>query len=77
MVRPLELDNWPRAVVSGVTEEEGAFRHVWCGGAPVDCCHCLTEILYLYDIELIYGCSGKFRVYSITKTITVSNTCNN
>ena len=29
---------------SGVTEEEGALRHIWCGG-PDDCCHCLTEIL--------------------------------
>jgi hypothetical protein len=32
-------------VYSGVTEEEGALRHILCGGP---CCHCLTEILYLY-----------------------------
>jgi hypothetical protein len=52
--------------------------------APVDCCHCLTEILYLYSIFI--ECSGKFDCFlldifiysaSITKTITVSNTCNN
>ena len=30
---------------SGVTEEEGALRYILCGGP---CCHCLTEILYLY-----------------------------
>ena len=32
---------------SGVTEVEGALR-IFGVGAPVDCCHCLTEILYLY-----------------------------
>jgi hypothetical protein len=34
---------------------------LWCGGIfdvgdPVDCCHCLTEILYLYWI--LIECSG-------------------
>jgi hypothetical protein len=31
-------------------------------GAPVYCCHCLTEILYWYWIFI--ECSGKFRVYN-------------
>ena len=31
---------------SGVSEEEGALRNICCG-APFDCSHCLTEILYL------------------------------
>jgi hypothetical protein len=32
-------------------------------GAPVHCCHCLTEILYLYWI--FTECSGKFRVCKV------------
>jgi hypothetical protein len=44
-----------------IRKEEVALRHIWCG-APVDCCHCLTEILYLYCIFI--ECSGKFRVYN-------------
>ena len=32
---------------SGVTEEEVA-PIIFGVGAPVDCCHCLSEILYLY-----------------------------
>ena len=43
---------------SGVTEEERALRHIWCG-AFVHCCHYLTDILYLYSIFI--KCSGKFR----------------
>ena len=31
---------------SGVSEEEGTLRNICCG-APFDCFHCLTEILYL------------------------------
>jgi hypothetical protein len=30
--------------VSGITEEEGTLG-IFGVGAPVDCCHCLTEIL--------------------------------
>ena len=36
--------------VSGVTEVEGALG-IFGVGAPVDCCHCLTKILYLYRLE--------------------------
>ena len=32
---------------SGVTEKEGALV-IFDVEAPVACCHCLTEILYLY-----------------------------
>jgi hypothetical protein len=31
-----------------VAEEEGGPLLIFGVGAPVDCCHCLTEILYLY-----------------------------
>ena len=47
---------------SGVTEEEGALGIFGVHGGPVDCCHCLTETLYLYCIFI--ECSGKFRVYN-------------
>jgi hypothetical protein len=59
-------------------------EYQWCNGGrggifdvgpPVDRCHCLTEILYLYWFFI--ECSGKFGAYSNKISITVSNTCNN
>jgi hypothetical protein len=47
-------------ITSGVTEEEGPLG-IFGVGAPGDCCHCLTEILYTYKHDPIKSLGSGFR----------------
>jgi hypothetical protein len=57
--------------INGVTAKEGALRHIgiFGVGAPVSCCHCLTEIFILNIYRNVLE-------NSVSVTITVSNTTN-
>jgi hypothetical protein len=48
----------------GVTEEEGAFRHIWCGDPCLPLSLFGSCRYYIYIEYLYIECSGKFRDYN-------------